>query len=116
MIWYWVSAALMAVTAAIHSNAGETRLIKPLLAMNQGVMKSGQSRRVLRSAWHLTSVFMLTNAIVVAWPDGDSRLKAVIGGFWLAVGLFSLIGSRGKHVGWPWLSGAGIAALSGSFA
>lgn len=115
MIWFLVSAALMVITAAIHSKAGDDRLLKPLLAMNEDVMANGQSRRILRSAWHLTSAFMLSNAIVIAWPDVDLRLKAVIGGFWLAIGLFSLTASRGKHVGWPWLSGAGLTAIIGSF-
>jgi hypothetical protein len=116
VIWYWASAALMTITAAIHSKAGEDRLLKPLLAMNQGVMANGPSRRVLRSAWHLTSVFMISNALVVAWPEGDAGVKAMLGGLWLAIGLFSLIASRGRHVGWPWLSGAGVAALIGSWA
>ena len=116
MTWYWISAALMTITAAIHSKAGEERLLKPLLAMNQGVLANGQSRRVLRSAWHLTSVFMISNAIVVAWPGGHIGVKGVLGGMWLVMGLFSLIASRGKHVGWPWLSGAGITALIGGWA
>ena len=115
MIWYWISAALMTITAVIHSWAGEERLLKPLLAMNQGVMANRRSRSVLRSAWHLTSIFMVSNAIVVAWPNVASGLKALLGGFWLLVGLFSLVGSRGKHVGWPSLSGAGLAALMGSW-
>ena len=116
MIWFWVSAALMVITALIHSKVGEERLLKPLLAMNQGVMAIGQSRRVLRSAWHLTSIFMISNAIVVAWPTDDVGAKALIGGIWLAMGLFSLIGSRGKHVGWPWLSAAGVTTLVGALA
>ena len=115
MIWFLASAAFMAITAAVHSKAGEDRLIKPLLAMDQGIMANGGSRRILRSAWHLTSIFMLSNALVIAWPDVDLHLKAIIGGFWLAIGLFSLISSRGKHVGWPWLSGAGLTALIGCF-
>ncbi len=116
MIWYWVSAALMTITAAIHSKVGEDRLLKPLLAMDQGVMTNRQSRRVLRSAWHLTSVFMISNALVVAWPSADEGVKAMLGGIWLAMGLFSLIASRGKHVGWPSLSGAGLTALIESWA
>ena len=115
MIWYWISAALMTITAVIHSGAGEQRLLKPLLAMNEGVMANRRSRSVLRSAWHLTSIFMLSNAIVVAWPGVAGGLKAVLGGFWLVVGTFSLMASRGKHVGWPSLSGAGLAALIGSW-
>lgn len=116
MTWYWISAALMTITAAIHSKAGEERLLKPLLALNQGVLAHEQGRRVLRSAWHLTSVLMISNAIVLAWPSDNIGVKGVLGGIWLALGLFSLIASRGKHIGWPWLSGAGITALIGTWA
>lgn len=114
MIWFWISASFMVTTAIVHSLAGERKLIGPLLAMDQGVMASRQSRKVLRSAWHLTSAFMISNAIVVAWPRVDPSVKAIIGVLWLAVGLMSLISTRGRHVGWPWLTGAGLAALLGS--
>ena len=114
-IWFWLSAVLMIVTAGVHSVAGERRLLGPLMAMNQGIMANGQSRRVLRSAWHLTSIYMMSNAIVVAWPGGYVAVKAVLGAMWLIIGLFSLIASRGRHVGWPWLTSAGATALLGSW-
>lgn len=114
MIWGWISATFMVATAVVHSVAGERKLIGALLAMNQGIMANGQSRKVLRSAWHLTSLFMISNAVVVAWPGVDPTIKAIIGALWLAVGSMSLIATRGRHVGWPWLSGAGLTALIGS--
>ena len=114
MIWLWVSGVLMAVTAAIHSVAGERRLIGPLVASGSSAVPSAGSRKILRTAWHLTSLFMLSNAIVVIWPSSPSGLIRTIGGFWLLVGLFSLISSRGRHVGWPSLSGAGATALIAS--
>lgn len=113
MAWLWLSAALMAATAIIHSVAGEKRLIGPILA-KPGALPNAHGGKVLRSAWHLTSAFMLSNALVMIWPDGPSALIRVIGAFWLLTGLFSLISSRGKHVGWPSLSGAGLAALIGT--
>ena len=114
-MWFWVSALLMVATAVVHSLAGEKRLIGPLLATDSGVMANRQSRKVLRSAWHLTSLFMITNAAVVASPGVDAAVKAGIGAFWLAVGLFSLLSTRGRHVGWPWLTGAGLSAIIGSW-
>ncbi len=113
MVWLWGSALLMAVTAIIHSVAGETRLIGPLVAPGNRAIPSGQGRKVLRSAWHLTSAFMLGNALVVIWPASPAGLIRVIGAFWLLVGLFAMISSRGKHVGWPTLSLAGLTALIG---
>lgn len=112
MSWLYLSAALMAATAAIHSVVGEKRLIGPLTA--PGSVLPGRGKRVLRVAWHLTSFYMLSNALVVVWPDSPAGLIRVIGVFWLLVGLFSLTSSRGRHVGWPTLTGAGATALIGT--
>lgn len=113
MIWLWISASMMAITAIIHSVAGEKRLIGPLLAKTD-VVANIQSRRVMRGAWHLTSLFMITNAIAMVWPGTPASLLSTIGVFWLSIGLFSLITSRGKHVGWPTLTAAGVSALVGA--
>jgi predicted anti-sigma-YlaC factor YlaD len=113
MVLFYVSAILMVATAVIHSVAGEKRIIGPLLARGKDGIPSGQSRRIMRSAWHLTSAFMVTNAAVVAWPGTPNGLIIIIGAFWLLVGAFSLIASRGKHVGWPTLTAAGVTALLG---
>jgi uncharacterized membrane-anchored protein YitT (DUF2179 family) len=104
----------MVATAVIHSVAGESRLIGPALASQSGVFAIAQSRKVLRGAWHLTSLFMLLTAAVMAWPQTDLQLKALIAGVWLAIGLYSLISTKGKHVGWPTLTIAGMSGLFGS--
>jgi len=114
MNWLILSAAAMAVTAVIHSVAGEKRLIGPALANRSGIFANPQSRGVLRGAWHLTSLFMLLTAAVMVWPATDAGLKALTAGVWLAIGLYSLISTRGRHVGWPTLTIAGIAGLLGS--
>lgn len=114
MIWLYLSAVLMAATAMIHSVAGERKLIGPLTAPGANGTLSPGGRNVLRVAWHLTSFFMVSNALAVIWPRSPVGLIFVIGGFWLAVGLLSLVSSRGRHVGWPTLCGAGLAALIGA--
>ena len=43
--------------------------------------------------------------------DAGRQLHQAI---WLALGLTSLVASRGKHVGWPVLSGAGLTAIIGA--
>ena len=115
MTWLWLSAVLMLVTAVIHSVAGEKRIISPLLALGKAGIPSEQSRRVMRSAWHLTSAFMVTNAVIVVWPASPTGLITVIAAFWLLVGLFSLFASHGRHVGWPTLVASGVAALIGVY-
>ena len=114
MIWLILSAVAMAVTAVIHSLAGERRLLGPLLSARTGVFAHAQSRRVFRGAWHMTSLFMALTAAVMVWPHTALGLKALIAAVWLAIGLYSLISSRGKHVGWPSLTFAGVTGLIGS--
>ena len=115
MNWLWLSAGLMALTALVHSWLGETRIVAPLLALNDGVMRHPLARVIVRYAWHVTSALMLATALAVAWPETPAALVAAIGAIWLLLGLTSLVASRGKHVGWPVLSGAGLAAVVGAW-
>ena len=116
MIWLTISAVAMVVTAVIHSVAGEKRLIGPALAGRKGIFAVPQSRQVMRGAWHLTSLFMALTAAVMVWPDTDLGLKATVAGVWLLIGLYSLVSTRGRHVGWPSLTVAGVTGLIGSLA
>ncbi len=112
--WLWASAAFMAATAVTHSLLGEKRLIGPLLRDRGGVMASGFARTIVRYAWHVTSALMVGSALTVSWPGVPMGLIQVIAAIWLALGAVSLISTRGKHVGWPVLSAAGLCALIGS--
>lgn len=114
MIWLWASAALMLVTAFTHSILGEAKLIGPLLRERHGVLASGFARTIIRYAWHVTSALMAATAITVIWPGTPAALIRAIGAIWLALGVVSLVWTRGKHVGWPVLSAAGICALVGA--
>ena len=114
MPWLWLSAGLMAFTALVHSWLGEKRIVMPLLAYRDGVMQRPLARVIVRYAWHVTSALMLACALAVVWPGAPGGLILVIGAIWLALGLTSLVASRGKHVGWPVLTGAGLAAMLGA--
>ncbi len=113
MMWFWLSAATMVLTATVHSILGEKRLIAPILALDSEVTNRPLARKVLRFAWHFTSILMIVSALVVAWPGTPSPLVAVTGSIWVFVGLFDAVYTRGQHVGWPFLSGAGFLALLG---
>ncbi|MEO1168980.1 MAG: hypothetical protein AAFW97_09755 [Pseudomonadota bacterium] len=103
----------MAVTAAIHSFFGEKRLIAPLLARDTTVLTQPLSRKVIRFAWHFTSLLMIVSAALVAWPGTPRELVLFAGGAWLAVGVADAIYTRGQHIGWPFLSAAGLFAILG---
>lgn len=114
MIWLWLSAAFMVTTAGVHSVLGYRRLIVPMLRSEAGPLADPLSRRIIRFAWHATSVLMLISAAAVAWPGTPNALLILIGGGWLATGLFNAAYTKGRHIAWPALSGAGIFALIGT--
>ena len=105
MIWLWLSAAFMVTTAGVHSIMGYRRMIVPLLRSEAGPLANPLTRRIIRFAWHATSVLMLISAAAVAWPGTPKHLLLVIGGGWLAAGLFDAAYTKG---------GAGILAVIGA--
>lgn len=107
-----LSAVAMALTGIAHSIVGEKRLIGPLLVLNIELL-SGYRANLVRFAWHFTSLLMIVNALVVAWPGTPIPLIKITGAMWLIAGVGDAILTRGKHIGWPLLSAAGILALLG---
>lgn len=116
MIWLWLSAAFMVTTAGVHSVLGYRRLIVPLLHGEAGALADPLTRRIIRFAWHATSVLMLISAAAVAWPGTPKGLLIVIGAGWLATGLYDAAYTGGRHIAWPALGSAGIFALVGALA
>ena len=111
-----VAVMLLMVTAFVHSVLGERRLIGPLVARRDGILASDLARLILRFAWHLTSVTWLVLGLILVQlvrNPATARLwaAAATGVAFAGVGLFDAVASRGRHVGWPLLTGIGIAAL-----
>jgi len=113
-MWLWLSAAFMVTTAGVHSVLGYRRLIAPLLRRREGPLSDALTRRIIGFAWHATAVLMLISAATVAWPGTPNGLRFVVGCGWLATGLFDAVYTKGRHIAWPALSGAGIFALVGA--
>jgi len=108
-----ISATAMCFTAIAHSGVGEKRLIGPLLALNLELL-SGYRANLVRFSWHFTSLLMITSATIVAWPATSTTLVRWIGSMWLFAGVADAVLTRGRHVGWPLLSAAGLSALLGA--
>jgi hypothetical protein len=108
-----LSALVMALTAIAHSIVGEKRLIGPLLALKIDLL-SGYRANLVRFAWHFTSLLMIVTALLVAWPGTPVLLITITGAMWLVAGVGDAILTRGKHIGWPLLSAAGLLALLGA--
>jgi hypothetical protein len=105
-----IAALLTFVIGAIHSWLGERRLLCPLLApdQRQGLLAKAFVRRVIRFAWHLTSIAWwgmgATVAALAMNPplerQGRLALWAIAATF-LVTGALILITSRGRHLAWP---------------
>ena len=112
-----LAAGAMIITALAHSILGEMRLIQPILASDIALMRRPLARRVVRYAWHLTSVlwFVLTYFLLRPVWNGaplDREFILVVGAAHLLVGVFDAIATRGQHVGWPLLTATGVFALA----
>ncbi len=110
------SAALLVLTAIVHSAFGERFLLRPLFRKPHGVVASRLARFVLRFAWHLTSLSWFALAIILLalqWQPSLAMNVALLttGIAFTVAGLFDAMGSRGRHIGWPLLCAIGITAL-----
>lgn len=113
------AAFLTFVIGAVHSWLGEHRLIGPLLAPDNrhGILAHAFARLVLRFAWHLTTLawwgFAAILGILALSPVGGQgrMILLVIAPLFLAMGLFTLTTSRGRHVSWPFFLAIGGLSL-----
>ena len=111
------ASAMVVVTCLVHSAVGEYRLIGPLLKQRVGVLQSDMARQVLRFAWHLMSALGVIAAYALFSAatnpaKADPRLLWLIGLILAASGLIDAIYTRGKHIGWPLLTAAGVTTLA----
>ncbi|MBB6523128.1 hypothetical protein [Pseudoteredinibacter isoporae] len=113
--------AFLIITALLHSIAGEHFLIKPMLKYRGNrVLENDLARLVLRFAWHLTSIlwFLLAAILYLLAFDIEKLNSGILvytGIAFVGIGVFDLIASRGRHIGWPSLLAVGICTLSASF-
>lgn len=116
----FIAAAITALilVAFLHSYFGETRLLSPLFKhQGNSILENDFARKVLRYAWHLTSLLWIMIAIclyAVAFHPTDlsTIVLLTIGIGFLFIGLFDLVVSRGRHIGWPALTAIGIFSLA----
>ena len=112
-----IAAALMVATMLVHSILGQRRLIRPLLDEGSGVMQRPLARFIVPFAWHLTSLIgLIVAAILLAWAWAPDHARTVglaaTGMVFTTSGIWDAIGSRGEHVGWPFLTLIGLVALA----
>ena len=111
-----IAAAVMVATMLVHSILGQRRLIRPLLDEHAGVMQRPLARFIVPFAWHLMSLLgFIIAAVFLAWAWAPEYARtiglAATGTIFTIAGLFDAIGSRGEHVGWPFLTAIGLLSF-----
>lgn len=104
------AALLIFLLGAAHSWLGERKLIGPLLSPERRVgllERSVFARRVLRFAWHLTTLawwgfaaLLWAQAKFPLEQQGRATLTIIATTFFIS-GFATLIVSRGRHLAWP---------------
>ena len=102
-----IAAACLVVLAVAHSVLGEAGILRPMFAADWSIeVPRWATERILRFAWHLTSIAWLAMAGVVV--GGDPLPMVAIMSLWSAAVIFVML--RG-HMAWPLFLLAGLAAL-----
>ena len=114
--YVYACAALLIITALLHSVLGEHRLITPLLRSREGILSGELARFLLRFVWHFMSILfaVIAAALIAYQQDAGSGRTVLLLGTAIGVGgagLFDAVGTRGRHIGWPLLVLIGLFAL-----
>ncbi len=107
--WLIIAAALVGFIAAVHAILGERYIIIRLWNQDNLPQLLGSelfTKRVLRFAWHLTTVAWMGFAAILvlsAGQDGElnrAAFMSVIRITFLLSALLSLIITQGRHLSW----------------
>lgn len=115
---YIAAGVILILTAVAHSVIGEIMIFRKLSdghivpSMDAPPLKE-RNVRILWASWHLTSIFGLVFALTVfkagiGAPLNMAELIYSIAIACFAGGLLVLIGTKGRHPGWVFLSLASV--------
>lgn len=118
---FFIASVLCVVLALAHSYLGERYILIRLFRRGDLPRLFGGTEftaRVLRFAWHLTSIAWLGAAWLFVFMALDrlsaASAAAVLAGVFLVSGGITLVASRGRHLAWPVFMAIGLIALYGA--
>ena len=120
--WLLATAGLgCLIAAAVHSTVGERVFVQPILDKMDwtGFRSAVFAQRIVRLAWHVTSVAWLGFAVILLAPVLGAKGSTVA--YWAAAAVFGMTflatgyGTDWKHRGWP-IFAIVTAALLGALA
>jgi hypothetical protein len=101
-----IAALLSATLAVSHSWLGERLILQPILGLEDLPKLSGSRRgmrKIVRFAWHLTSVYFLAVAAILFYFSrvaGDAAVIKIISVTNLLSAVITFSISRGRHYAW----------------
>lgn len=113
----WACIILLLVTSLLHSVVGELMLINPLLKDRENhILKHSLARLLIRFVWHIATIMWVLLAVIlysvfITKPASLDPILIGIGISFVLIGVFDLIVSKGRHIGWPFLTLIGVTAL-----
>src|SRR4051812_28499638 len=104
-LWLIAAALSAAILAVAHSYLGERLIIAPLLHADlSGVLSRERfQKKIIRFAWHLTSVAWLGFAGVIIGlkrPDSVAFIGTMIAATFIIHAFITAFSSKGKHFAW----------------
>src|SRR5215213_8402746 len=109
----YLAAFLVVAVGIAHSCLGERYILSRLFRRDDLV--KGYTARVIRFAWHITSLAWFGFAAVLVLlanpPVTSSALGLVVGCTFLVHFAYVLIASRGRHLSWVAFLVIGIVAI-----
>ena len=102
-----IAAALAFLLGITHSWIGERLIIQPVLATPDLPKLRGSRagmRKILRFAWHLTSVFFVAMAAIMlhySRATKDISVLHIIAVTYFISAIVTFAASRGRHYTWP---------------
>ena len=111
------AAVLIALLGLAHSVLGERYILIRLFRRDLPKLFGGTefTRRTLRFAWHITTVFTWGMAALLLQLDGaptPESLARTLGWTFLVSGVLPLVHTRGRHLSWIVLFAAGGLCLA----
>lgn len=109
-VGFVVATFCLGTLAVAHSTLGEWQVIGPLLRSDFPAFSLGATfvKRVLRFAWHLTSIAWIALAACLWFAPASA---AIVGVGLLASSLVAFVGARGRHFAWALFAAGGLGAL-----
>ena len=114
----YAAAFLAFVAGVVHSYFGERYILGRILRWPDfgGLFRDPTfTARVLRLAWHATSIawwgFAGILTLLAQPPVSDRKISLILGITFLVTAIAVLVGSKGKHLGWPLFLAIALVAL-----